>query len=163
MEQRITSLATGVFVALALAFTGCGSNEDTSSGAIDDSSVDGTESSGSGSETSELGLPVAGLAGAPIPEVAVEGAAGPSIADEIASYDVPEGSDLESWYSEHVPSGEDLETGWEYCEDGPMLDAGDAGRIYTRPGDVGVDVLEITAYGSLSRISVLHTYDGLPC
>ena len=114
-------------------------------------------------DVSSLGDPVAGLRGVPVPALAVPEPAPPSAATETAVYSVPAGSPLSEWYAQWVRSGQDLDGGWEYCEDGPSLGIYDAGRIWTKPGSTGVDVLEVTASNELGKVNVLYTEDGWAC
>lgn len=114
-----------------------------------------------------LGTKVTGLRGAPIPSTAVAVQPQASAATEIAQYEVDPGSPLWDWYDEKVPSGDDLEGGWQFCQDEEDLDpdftAADAVRIWTRPGAEGVDVLELSALEEDGSITVLYTANGLPC
>ncbi len=126
-----------------------------------------SEASRTTADLSALGTVVPGLRGAPIPSTAVAVQPGPSAATEIAEYRVDPDSPLSDWYDENAPSGDDLEGGWIWCQDetdlDPEFNSSDSVRIWTRPGAVGVDVLEVGALNESGSISVLYTVNGLPC
>lgn len=161
--MRTTRIIAEAVTAALLLVSGCSAGDGTAEGS--DAGSDKSELTTS-DDSAALGEPVEGLQGAPIPSAAgVADDDVPTAATEGVVYSVPDGSALAAWYEEHAPSGANIGD-WVYCEDGPLLDPGDAGRIYTKPSQTGLpgdeDVLEITANVE-GTITVLFTIDGFPC